>query len=306
MNKKWKKVGALAFAGALAGSLLLAGCAGSGSGDSADNAGAASGDQATQEPVQIQIFAANSLQKAMDEAIDLYEAEHPGVTFADPQYLASGDLVAQLEGGAPADLLITASKGTMDTAVEKGLVDDGTRFDMFRNDLVVIAPADSDIDQLELADIASGDYTVTVGSDSVPAGNYANQALSTVGCFNDPEGKVGAESKGKSDGTDAYAGTPLEGKVNLVEKVGDVATQVGSGSTDLGFVYTSDVSRFADKGIKVVCVVPADTHKNIVYPAAVVANTENAQAVGDFLEWASTDEGALAIWQEWNFELVTK
>ena len=61
MNKKWKKVGALAFAGALAGSLLLAGCAGSGSGDSADNAGAASGDQATQEPVQIQIFAARSI-----------------------------------------------------------------------------------------------------------------------------------------------------------------------------------------------------------------------------------------------------
>ncbi len=305
MNRTWKKLSALLVAGSLAAMMALAGCS-NGAGESSAEDTDAADAPAAQEGVEIQIFAANSLQKAMDEAIALYQEDHASVTFADPQYLASGDLVAQLEGGAPADLLITASKGTMDSAVEKGLVDEATRFDMFRNDLVVIAPADSDIDQITLEDIASGEYTVTVGSDSVPAGNYANQALSTVSCFNDPDGKVGAESAGKAGGTDAYAGTPLEGKVNLVEKVGDVATQVGSGSTDLGFVYTSDVSRFADKGIKVVCVVPADTHKNIVYPAAVVADTENAQAVADFLEWATTDEGALAIWQEWNFELVTE
>lgn len=304
MEMKWKRLAALGASAALAAALMLAGCADGESKEPAAGADGSTDAPASEETVQIRIFAANSLQKAMDEAIELYRADHPGVTLADPQYLASGDLVAQLEGGAPADLLITASKGTMDSAVEKGLADEATRFDMFRNDLVVIAPADSDIEQITLEDIASGKYTVTVGSDSVPAGNYANQALSTVGCFNDPDGKVGAESAGKAGGTDAYAGTPLEGKVNLVEKVGDVATQVGSGSTDLGFVYTSDVSRFADKGIKVVCVVPADTHKNIVYPAAVVAGAENADAAADFLEWATTDEGALAIWQEWNFELV--
>ena len=301
MVKHWKRFSAAILAAALASAMALAACSAPKEEEAAPAQDAAVEQH---EPATIQIFAANSLQKAMNEVIDVYQQDHPWVTFPDPQYLASGDLVAQLEGGAPADLLITASKGTMDAAVEKGVVDGDTRFDMFRNDLVVITSANSGIGEIAFEDIASGKYMVTVGSDSVPAGNYANQSLSTIGCFNDPDGKVGAESKGKAGGTDAYAGTPLEGRVNLAEKVGDVATQVGSGSTDLGFVYTSDVARFADKGIKIVCTVPDDTHKKIVYPAGITANTRNADAVADFIEWAKTDERALAIWQEWGFELI--
>ena len=48
-----------------------------------------------------------------------------------------------LGGGATADIEITASKGTMDTAVKEGYVDEGTRFDMFTNDLVIVAGTDS-------------------------------------------------------------------------------------------------------------------------------------------------------------------
>ena len=207
-----------------------------------------------------------------------------------------------LEAGSYADIEITASKGTMDTAVEKGYVDQNTRFDMFKNDLVMVAAEGSNIEKVTLDDIAAGKYTVAVGDDSVPAGNYANQSLSTVGCFKDPDGKVGKDSAGKANGTDAYAGTPLEGKVVTQTSVGNVCKLAQSGEAQVAFVYTSDVYRFG--GVKIVGTVANDTHKNILYPGAVCAQSKNAQASADFLKWATTDEKAIKIWQKWGFELA--
>ena len=91
------------------------------------------------EAVELQLFAANSLSKAMDAVQELYTQDHTWVTFKDTQYLSSGELNEQLAGGAYADVLISASKGKMDDAVEKGYVDEATRFDMFKNDLVMVA-----------------------------------------------------------------------------------------------------------------------------------------------------------------------
>ena len=292
----------------LAASLGMFGCSsgsdGKAAGESGQGGESAEKNESVEEaqPVELQVFAANSLAKAMEDVQTLYMETHEGVTFKDTQYLGSGDLNAQLEAGAYADLLISASTGKMNDAVEGGLVDESTRFDMFVNDLVMVVAEDSDIESLSLEDIASGSYTVAVGDDSVPAGNYANQSLSTVGCFADPDGKTGAESAGKANGTDAYAGTPLEGKVNLQSSVGNVCQQVSSDAVDVAFVYSSDVFRF--DGVRVAGVVPADTHKNIIYPAAICSASENAEAAQAFLEWATTDPAAIAKWQEWGFELA--
>lgn len=278
---------------ALAGAISLFGCAG----DDASAEGPGGQDQ-----VVLQVFAANSLSKAMEEVQALYCEENPGIAFADTQYLGSGDLNAKLQAGAYADVLISASRGKMDDAAAAGLVDESTRFDLFANDLVMAVSEGSAIEALSLEDIATGAYAVAVGDDSVPAGNYANQALSTVGCFVDPEGKVGADSAGKANSTDGYAGTPLEGKVNLQSSVGNVCQQVAADAVDVAFVYSSDVHRF--DGVRVAGVVPADAHKGIVYPAAVCSVSENAREAQAFLAWAATDPEALAIWESWGFAVV--
>lgn len=270
---------------------------------SASASSGASASSSTAEAVQLQIFAANSLSKAMDEAMALYTKANPNVTFADGQYLSSGDLNAELEGGAYADIEITASKKTMDDAEEKGFIDPATRTTMFVNDLVMVtAESNNEITEVTLEDIASGNYVVCVGDDSVPAGNYANQSLSTIGCFNDPDGKVGSESTGKAGGTDAYAGTPLEGKVVTDTSVGNVCKHAESGDVDIAFVYSSDVFRFG--GVKVVGTVPGDTHKNITYPGAVCAKSNNAEAAQAFLDWCLTSADAQEVWQKWGFELA--
>jgi molybdate transport system substrate-binding protein len=288
MMKKAMVAGAAACA--LAGVLALTGCAG---GQPQGGSGAADGQPA----VELQVFAANSLSKALDEAQELYTSQNPGITFADTQYKGSGELNEMLAAGSYADLLVTASKGTMDDAVAEGYVDEATRADMFTNELVFVSKEDSTLQDVTLDDLKGSAYSLCVGDDSVPAGTYAAQALSTVGLYEPPAadaGKTGAAITGKG-GT--YTGiTPI-----LQTSVGNVCKQAENGDVDLAIVYSSDVFRFG--GVKNVGIIPDDTHKPIVYPGAVCAGSENAQAAADFMEWCLTDPDAQKIWQKWGFEL---
>ncbi len=300
--KKARAAAAAAATLALVGALALAGCAGDGAKAGAGD-GAKAGDAPQSQPaesVQLQVFAANSLTKAMDEAQALYTEQHPGVTFADTQYEASGTLNEMLGAGQYADVLITASAGTMDAAVEKGYVDEGTRQTLFLNDLVVVTKQGGPLvgKDITLADIAAGAYTLAVGDEAVPAGNYACQALSTVGGYLEPDGKTGAEATGKGG---QFSAT-LQPLVTLGAKVGDVCKYAETGDVDIAMVYTSDVYRMG--GVEIVSVVPGDTHKKIQYPGAVCADSEHAEAAAAFLEWCLTDGDCAKIWQKWGFELA--
>lgn len=298
MKKRTRKFAAAALAVSLVGVFALFGCSGGNAASSASSS--ASSSAASAEPVELQVFAANSLSKAMEDIQAAYIADgHDNVTFADTQYKSSGELNEMLGAGSYADLLISASKGSMDTAVKEGYVDESTRVDMFVNDLVIVAKEDSDISDVTLQDIADGEYTFCVGDESVPAGNYACQALSTVGVYvpaGDEAGKTGKDISGKG-GAFAEGYTPV-----LDTSVGNVCKHAQSGDVDVAFVYTSDVYRFG--GVKIVGTVPADTHKNIVYPGAITANCENVEATQEFLDWCLNSDQAKKIWQEWGFELA--
>lgn len=291
-SKVWKKAWGVAAAAAACAALFamaLSGCSApqDGAGDKA-----ATDAPAQQESVQLQIFAANSLSKALDEVQALYTEKNPGVAFADTQYKASGELVEMLKAGSSADIFISASKGKMDDAAEAGLVDESTRFDMFTNDLVMVTGENNaDIPEgLTLEQAVSGDYTICVGDESVPAGNYACQSLASVGAYSDASGKGGEFTGAIAD------------KVVLDTSVGNVCKHAESGDVDIAFVYSSDVYRFG--GVKILSTVPADTHKNIVYPAAITADDANAEAAQAFLDWSKSDPEALEIWQKWGFELA--
>ena len=252
------------------------------------------------EDVQLQVFAANSLSKAMEEVQQAYiEDGHSNVSFADTQYKASGELNEMLGAGSYADLLISASKGSMDTAVEEGYVDEGTRTDMFKNDLVMVAKEGSGLSNVTLEDIASGKYSICVGDDSVPAGNYAAQALSTVGVYTPASSDAGKTGKDISGKGGTYSSSL---KVVTDTSVGNVCKHAQSGDVDIAFVYTSDVYRFG--GVEVVGTVPANTHKSIVYPGAITKDCKNVDATKEFFDWCLTSEKAQEIWQKWGFELA--
>lgn len=243
-----------------------------------------------QEKVELEIYAANSLTDAMTEAQEAYTKEHPEVTFKDSQFEASGTLVQKIEAGGTPDIFISANKKNMDKVVDDGKIDNDKPVDLFANDLVIVTAEDSNLNEIDLAQACDGSYTIAVGDKNVPAGTYAKQALYTVGCYTN------------ESGTDGEITGPIKGKVTEADKVGSVCSYAQSGEVDLGFVYSSDVMRYGN--VKTVCTLPADTHKPIVYPAAVLKDSAHAEAAEAFLAWCQEDPEAQKIWQRWGFELA--
>ena len=277
----------------VAATAVLAGCGNTAAKDSGAGAGSASGsaaaDSGSKSSVELQVFAANSLEKALPEVQKLY-TEQAGTTFADTQFKASGDLVEQMKAGAAVDALITASKGTMDDAVEAKLVDESTRKDMFTNDLVIVKAQGGDVAISKIDDVASVDGKIAIGdAKTVPAGKYANQALASVGLY------TGAA------GDDGDYAPSIKDKVALADKVGTAAKYVSTGDCKVGFVYSSDIYRY--DGIEEAFVCPADSHKPIMYPGAVSADSKNADEAAKFLDFCMNDKDAQKIWAKYGFEL---
>lgn len=282
---------------AMAAMLGLAGCGGSSSSSTASSTEQASSTAST-DGTQLQIFAANSLEKALPEVQELYTQQHPEVTFADTQFKASGDLVQQLTAdNNAADILICASASSMDQAAD--LIDESTRTTMFTNDLVVAAKKGSDIKIKSLDDLKDFDGTIAIGEpNTVPAGKYACQTLKSAGIITydeDADGKISNIKTTKGAKCKIDAGS---------DKVGTVANHVSTGDFELGLVYTSDIYRY--DGIEAIYTTPAKSHKNITYPGAVVKTSQNAETASDFLNFCTTDPDAQAIFTKYGFELASE
>lgn len=275
------------LASSAAAAFAIAGCSADGSSDKGSTA--ASAATGSKKTVTLQVFAANSLERALPEVQELYTGQ-TGVAFADTQFKASGDLVEQMRAGADTDLLITASTGTMDDADAAGLIDAGTREDMFTNDLVIVKKEGSDVQVGKIDDVANVDSIAVGDAKLVPAGTYANQALYSVGLYTGAEG---------DDGTYADA---IKDKVNAgADKVGTVASYVSSGDCAVGFVYSSDVYRY--DGIETAFTCPEDSHRPIVYPGAVADASEHAKTAKEFLDFCMTSKRAQKVWAKYGFEL---
>lgn len=281
--------GFVSLSAVAAAGLGLAGCSGSNTSEQAGSDAGSAKASSKKETVELQVFAANSLEKALPEVQELY-TDQTGTTFADTQFKASGDLVEQMKAGATVDVLITASKGTMDDAETAELVDVDTREDMFVNDLVIVRAEGFDTKIEAIADVANLHGKIAIGdAKTVPAGKYANQALASVGLYTGTEGDDGEYTPEIAD------------KVALPDKVGTAAAYVSTGDCVAGFVYSSDIFRY--DGIEEAFVCPEDSHKPIVYPGAVAESSEHADEAKAFIDFCLTNKKAQRIWAKYGFEL---
>ena len=273
--------GFVSLSAVAAAGLGLAGCSGNKEPEATGSDAGSAKASSKKETVELQVFAANSLEKALPEVQKLY-TEQTGTTFADTQFKASGDLVEQMRAGATVDVLITASKGTMDDAE--------TREDMFVNDLVIIRAEGSDTKVEAIVDVANLGGKIAIGdAKTVPAGKYANQALASVGLYTGTEGDDGEYAPEIAD------------KVALADKVGTAAAYVSTGDCVAGFVYSSDIFRY--DGIEEALVCPEDSHKPIVYPGAVAESSEHADEAKAFIDFCLSNKKAQKIWAKYGFEL---
>ncbi len=233
--------------------------------------------QVQDQPIKLTISAAASLKDAALELKELYGKQHADVIIT-YNFGASGTLQKQIEEGAPVDLFISAGQKQMDQLAAKGLIIDGSRKDLLGNELVLVAGKDTKITGFEdLANPKVG--KVSIGApESVPAGKYAQEALTSMKLWD-----------------------TLQPKLVLAKDVRQVLTYVETGNVDAGLVYRSDA--LAAKESQIVTPAPADSHKPIVYPLAILKNTKQQKAAEEFAAFLVSDEAA-KVFEKYGFKTI--
>jgi len=235
---------------------------------------------AQQTPAQITVAAAISMKNALEAIGSLY-GKGKGAAGLTLTFGASGILEKQIEEGAPVDVFISAAPAQMNTLEGKNLLLGGTRRDIAGNRLVLVVPAGStavkaveDLNKPAVEHIAIGEIR------SVPAGQYAAEALRNLKLFD-----------------------ALESKFVYAQNVRAVLTYVAGRDADAGFVYETD-AKTTDK-VTIAAPLPADSYTPVVYPAAVVRSSQNPAAAKNYLEYLSTAE-ARAVFEKYGFTAPAK
>jgi molybdate transport system substrate-binding protein len=214
--------------------------------------------------VTLTISVAASVQDAIVEAEAVYQRDHTGIDFRN-NFGSSGTLAREIEEGAPVDAFLSVASKPMDDLEAKGLIAPGTRRNLLRNSLVLIAPRNSALRDFQgLTDpsvqlIALGDPA------SVPAGQYGRQTLAALHLLD-----------------------RLNKKLVLGGDVRQVLTYVETGNADAGIVYATDAQ--SSSRVRIVAVAPDSTHDPIVYPAAVIKTSQNGVTARNFIEYLSRPE----------------
>jgi len=219
----------------------------------------------------IVVSAAMSLKSAFEE-IGAHAASASGVVRPAFNFGASGDLLAQIRGGAPADVFAAAAVKDMDVLEAEGGLLPGTRFDFAANDVVLIVPAATNIGVSSFADLAKPAVarSAMVNPKTGPAGRYAEEVFASAGT------------------TDI-----VHPKLVYAENVRQVLGYVARGEVDAGIVYTTDAMTRPQE-VTLVAAAPVGSHKPVVYPIAVIKSSTHPEAAKAFLATVRSEFG-LAI-----------
>ena len=240
----------------------------------------AAGPPASAQNTTLTLFAAASMKNALDEIDAAYTIKSG--TWITASYAASSALAKQIEQGAPADVFVSADTDWMDYAAAKKTINESTRVNLLGNSIVLIAPKDSRIDNVDIGpgfDLArlAGDGRIATGDvRSVPVGKYAKAALEKLGAWQ-----------------------AAEPKFAMADSVRAALTLVARGEAALGIVYSTDAR--IEPGVKIVGTFPADSHPAIIYPVAATATAKPEAA--DYLAFLRSSM-AKAILEKYGFKFL--
>ena len=223
------------------------------------------------------VYAAASMKNALDEINRSWTKQSSAKVVV--SYAGSSALARQIEKGAPADIFVSADLDWMDYLAQRKLVNDGSRVNLLRNELVLIAPAKAKISVelrrgLKLGDLLGNDRLSMADPAHVPAGKYGKAALESLGLW--PQ---------------------VADKLARGENVRTALNFVARGEAPLGIVSRTDAT--AEDKVRVVAAFPADSHPPIVYPAALLANSKNAEAAAFFAYLKSS--AAMGVFRKHGF-----
>ena len=237
----------------------------------------AKAEAAMGQETEILVAAAASLKNAYEEElIPVFQDKYPGVTVKGT-YDSSGKLQTQIEEGLEADVFMSAAPKQMTALDGEGLIVSDTITNLLENKIVLIVPSDSDSGFTRFEDIEKAESIALGDPASVPVGQYSEEALTSLGIWD-----------------------KIQDKVSFGTNVTEVLNQVAAASADAGIVYATDAASMADQ-VKVVAEAPEGSlAKKVIYPVAVVKDTANAEAAGNFVEFLKTDE-AMKVFESYGF-----
>lgn len=267
-----KKTAILLMSMLLLTTIFLAGCGGNEASD-----GNESGQQ-DKEPVTMLLAAAASLEDSYaNTLIPMFQDKYPWIT-VEGTYDSSGKLQTQIEEGLEASVFMSAAMKQMNDLTASGMIDGNTVVELLENEIVLIAPinSDTDIDSFQRITEAK---TIALGDPvSVPAGQYAQEALTNLKVWD-----------------------AIQSKTSWGTNVTEVLNQVAAGSADVGIVYATDAAQMPDK-VKVLAIAPADSLKEkVIYPVGILANAPQREAAELFLAFLQSPE-AMNVFVENGFK----
>ncbi|MGB3494156.1 MAG: molybdate ABC transporter substrate-binding protein, partial [Elainellaceae cyanobacterium] len=216
-----------------------------------------------------------SLQDVLKAVQPAYEAAHPDNELV-YNFASSGSLQQQIEQGAPVDVFLSASPKQINALEEKGLLLEDTRRDLVKNAIVLVTPLNA-LDVTTFDDLSQDGVTkFSIGEpESVPAGQYGKEILESLGLYD-----------------------TIQSKIVFAKDVRQVLSYVETGNVDAGLVYRTDATR-SDQ-VQIVATAPDQTHSPIVYPGAVIIDSQHPDAATEFLEFLGT-EAAIAMFTDYGF-----
>ena len=231
---------------------LLAACSSS---PSASSGTTSAGASSPRIGGTLNVFAAASLTEAFDSARSKLTTAHPGLSIS-YSFAGTNTLVAQIEQGAPADVIASADTVNMNKLVAEGLVETPAVF--ARNKLEIAVAPGNPKHITDLADLARTGVSVVLEAQGVPAGDYTRALLARLHL------KV----------------TPR----SLETDVKSALAKVASGEADATVVYVTDV-RGAGPSVAGIAI-PDSDQPSITYPIAVVKASRNQAAAHAFVQSA--------------------
>ncbi len=224
---------------------------------------------ATVQPTVIRVGVAASMVDVIDKLAVDFERQHPEVKIESTS-ASSSVLVAQIAGGAPLDVLVTAGAQVMGQAVDRKLVK---------------APTSIATNSLEVAVPIANPGRLTSWRDvALPAISVARCAVGP------PCGTTTEELLTKNKLTIAAS--------SLDPDVRAVLTRVRTEQVDAGIVYVTDV--IAAGGQVSGLEIPPTNNVVTTYQAAVVASSSHGDTAAQFVDYL-TSKSASAILQEVGF-----
>ncbi|ALP38163.1 molybdenum ABC transporter substrate-binding protein [Paenibacillus sp. IHB B 3084] len=263
--------------------LLLSGCGtkqqlDSNVGSAGQNGSSNQTSSKTAETIELTISAAASLTDALKEIQHSYESIHTGIKL-NFNFGGSGALEKQIEQGAPSDLFLSASTKNMKSLVDQQLIDTKKQKTWLTNELVAVIPADGTMNIASVTDLTKKEVKkVAIGiPESVPAGNYAQEAL-----------------------TKAKLWDTLQSKLVQAKDVRQVLQYVETGNADVGFVYKTDA--LTSQKAKIAFEVDPKTYSPVEYPIGIVKASKHIQEAEDFYAYLQSQE-SLNIMAKYGFTI---